>query len=147
MARLRLEVVTAERIVYSGDVDAVIAPGMDGQLGILPHHAPLLTLLQTGQLKARVGQEDTVVAVSGGFMEVLGDQVTVFADTAERADEIDLARAEEARRRAEALMQRKVDVLQFARAEAALRRSLARIKAAQQRRQGRSRPPRLPSSP
>jgi F-type H+-transporting ATPase subunit epsilon len=147
MASLRLEVVTADRVVYSGEVDAVVAPGVDGQLGILPHHTPLLTLLQTGQLKARVGEEEELVAVSGGFMEVLGDQVTVFADAAERAEEIDLARAEEARRRAEASMERKVDTLQFAKAEAALRRSLARIKAAQHRRQGRTRPPKLPSSP
>jgi F-type H+-transporting ATPase subunit epsilon len=88
-----------------------------------------------------------LMAVSGGFMEVLGNQVTVFADTAERAEEIDLARAQEARRRAEASMLRQADALQYAKAEADLRRSLARIKAARLLRKGRSRPPKLPSSP
>jgi len=134
VAKLVLEIVTAERLVYAADADMVLAPGIDGQLGILPHHAPLLTLLQAGVLKARNGAEEVSLAVSGGFMEVLADQVTVFADTAERAEEIDLARAEEARRRAEALMQRQVDALEFAAAEAALRRSLARIRVARQRR-------------
>lgn len=143
VARLELEIITAERLVYAGDVDVVLAPGIDGQLGILPHHTPLLVLLQAGELRARAGEEEMYFAVSGGVMEVLRDQVTVFADTAERAEEIDLARAEEARRRAEALVHRRVDVLDFARAEAALRRSLARIKVARHR---RTRHPSGPSS-
>ncbi len=136
MAKLRLEIATADRLVFSGDVDAVIAPGTDGQLGILPHHMPLLALLGPGELKGRMGDEVVCFAVSGGFMEVLPDQVNVFADTAERAEDIDLVRAEEARRRAEALLTRKTDILEFARAEAALRRALVRIKVASDRRRG-----------
>jgi F-type H+-transporting ATPase subunit epsilon len=141
LAKLRLEVVTAERLVFSGDVDAVIAPGTDGQLGILPHHMPLLALLSPGELRARQGDELVRFAVGGGFMEVLPDQVNVFADTAERAEEIDLARAEEARRRAEALLSRQTDTLEFARAEAALRRALVRIKVARDRRRSQRMPP------
>lgn len=143
MAKLRLEIVTADRLVFSGDVDEVIAPGTDGQLGILPHHMPLLALLGPGALKGKMGDELVCFAVSGGFMEVVSDQVNVFADTAERAEEIDLARAEEARRRAEALLSRRTDILEFARAEAALRRALVRIQVAKDRRRGQ----RIPRGP
>ncbi len=114
MAGLKLEIVTAQRLVYSDDADMVLAPGFQGQVGILPNHTPLLTLLEPGQLVVRKGQGEMSFAIGGGFMEVLGGDVTVFADTAERADEIDLARAQEARRRAEQLMQRHVDTLEFA---------------------------------
>ena len=134
MAKLRLEILTADRLVFSGDVDAVIAPGTDGQLGILPHHMPLLALLRPGEIRGRMGDEVVHIAVSGGFMEVLTDQVNIFADTAERAEDIDLVRAEEARRRAEALLSRQTDILEFVKAEAALRRALVRIKVAGHRR-------------
>jgi F-type H+-transporting ATPase subunit epsilon len=140
MANLRLEIVTTERVVYSGNVDVVLAPGANGQLGILPNHAPLLATLQAGDLIARIGTEELWFAIAGGFMEVMSNQVMVLADAAERAEEIDLARAEAARQRARALLQRKVDALEFVRAEAALRRSLARIKAARHRRRGARRP-------
>jgi F-type H+-transporting ATPase subunit epsilon len=132
MATIRLEVVTAERVVYADDVDMVIAPGIEGQLGILPRHAPLLTSLDYGELRIKkAGKEDESLAIGGGFMEVLPDRVTVLADSAERAEEIDLERAEAARRRAaERLKQRRVEDVDFARAEAALRRSLARLKVA-----------------
>jgi F-type H+-transporting ATPase subunit epsilon len=133
--QLRLDIVTAERVVFSGDVDIVIAPGIEGELGILPRHAPLLTALNYGTLRARWGGEETSFAIGGGFMEVQPDHVTVLADSAERAEEIDLDRAEMARRRAEdrlrATAQSREDV---ARAEAALRRAVVRIKAAQTRR-------------
>jgi len=142
---LSLEVVTAQRLVYAGQVDAVQAPGVRGRLGILPHHTPLLTLLQPGELVARRGESETRFAVTGGFLEVFQDQVTVFADAAEPAEEIDLHRAEEARRKAQDLLLRKIDILEFARAEAALRRSLARIKVARWRRAGRTTAPKLPS--
>jgi F-type H+-transporting ATPase subunit epsilon len=132
---LKLDIVTVERLVYSEDVDMVIAPGIDGELGILPRHAPLLTALTYGELRVKRGNEEDSLAISGGFMEVQPDRVTVLADTAERAEEIDLERAEAARRRAEerlkALADDKVD---FARAEAALRRSLIRMKVAETRR-------------
>ena len=141
------EVVTAQRLVYEGEADVVLAPAVGGQLGILPHHTPLLTLLEPGQLVARKNGEETYFAVSGGFMEVLGNAVTVFADSAERGDEIDLSRAEEARRRAQERMQHQVQVLEFARAEAALRRSLARIRVARAKGKRKTRYPKLPSSP
>lgn len=142
MAQLRCEVITAERIVYQGDVDIVVAPGVVGQLGILPHHAPLITALGCGELILRCsGMEDEYVAISGGFMEVRPDHVTVLADSAERAEEIDEARAEAARVRAQQTMQQKRrEDVELARAEAALRRSTIRLKVAR-RRPGRGRPP------
>ena len=101
MSSIRLDIVTAERVVFSEDVDVVVAPGVEGQLGILPHHAPLMTTLQPGELRVKKGGEEFSLAISGGFLEVRPDRVIVLADTAERAEEIDVARAEEAKRRAE----------------------------------------------
>ena len=142
---LKLEIVTQERRIYSADdVDMVIAPGSEGELGILPHHAPLITALQEGVMRVkRAGGEEEILAIHGGFMEVLPDHVTVLADVAERAEEIDMARAEEARQRAEELMQQHhEDKTDYARAEAALRRSSLRLKAASRRRKrGPSAPP------
>lgn len=131
---LSLEIVTAERVVYADQVDMVVAPGADGQLGIRPHHASLFTLLQPGELLIRKGGEEIDLAVSGGFLEVHRDKVTVLADTAERVDEIDLARAEAAMARARALLaeKRTTQDLQFA--EAALRRSAVRLQVARRRR-------------
>jgi len=134
MATFRLEIVTAERMVYSDDVTALIAWGVQGQLGILPHHAPLMTMLQPGDLLIRKDKEEEVLAVSGGFLEVRPDKVIVLADACERADEVDIVRAEEAKRRAQETMKAGPLTADAAAAEAALRRSLARIKAAQRRR-------------
>jgi F-type H+-transporting ATPase subunit epsilon len=132
MSSLKLDIVTAERVVYSEDVDIVIAPGVEGQLGILPHHAPLMTMLQAGELVARKGGQEQIMAISGGFLEVRPDRVIVLADQAERAEEIDIARAEAAKRRAEERLKEKqgpsVDVAQ---AEAALRRATARLTVAE----------------
>ena len=137
MATVRLDIVTAERVVYSEDVDVVVAPGVDGQLGILPHHTPLMTTLQAGELRARTGGEEFFLAISGGFLEVRPDRVIVLADSAERAEEIDIARAEEAKRRAEERLSRPIPGVDMARAEAALRRSLIRIRVAEGRRKRR----------
>ncbi len=132
---MRCEVITAERVVFQGDVDLVVAPGVEGQLGILPHHAPLMTALTWGELTLRrSGQEDEFIAIGGGFMEVGPDRVIILADSAERAEEIDIARAEAARQRAEAIMaQKRREDEDFARAEAALRRSVTRLKVARRR--------------
>ncbi len=132
---MRCEVITAERVVFQGDVDMVIAPGIEGQLGILPHHAPLMTALTYGELTLRrSGQEDEFIAIGGGFMEVGPNHVTILADSAERAEEIDIAQAEAARQRAEAIMaQKRREDVDFARAEAALRRSTVRLKVARHR--------------
>src|SRR4030042_724434 len=101
MPKLKLDIVPAERVVYSEEVDAVIAPGVEGQLGILPHHAPLMTTLQAGELRVKRGGGEDSLAISGGFLGVGPDRVIVLADSAERAEEIDVARAEAAKRRAE----------------------------------------------
>ncbi len=137
MPRLRLDIVTAERLVLSTEVDSLVAPGVDGELGILPRHAPLLTMLQPGDLRLRIGGEQQDIAISGGFLEVLPDHVTVLADTAERADEIDAERAQQALDRASALLreQRPTEAADLATAVAALRRSQVRLKVARKRRQ------------
>ena len=104
MASMRLDFVSQDHMVFSGDVTEIMAPGIEGELGILPRHAPLITVLAPGEVQVkREGQDDLFFAVSGGWMEVLPNQVTILARTAERSDEIDLKRAEEARIRAEEL--------------------------------------------
>lgn len=131
MSTIRCEIVTAERIVFSDDVSMVIAPGIEGELGILPRHAPLMTALTEGELTVRrPGQEEVHMAVSGGFMEVRPDRVTILADAAERAEEIDLERAEAARRRAQELLTGRPPGVDLVRAEHALRRSQVRLKVA-----------------
>jgi F-type H+-transporting ATPase subunit epsilon len=137
MPKIRFEIVTAERVVYSEDVDVVVAPGIQGQLAILPHHAPLMTMLQPGELMVRKGTEEQSMFVSGGFLEVRGDKVVVLADAAERADEIDTARAEAAKRLAEERIGQYPAHMDHARAEAALLRSLMRLKVAEKGRKKR----------
>jgi F-type H+-transporting ATPase subunit epsilon len=137
VSKLKFEIVTAERMVYSDDVDIVIAPGIEGQLGILPGHAPLLTMLQPGELVVRREGEETAMFVSGGFLEVMQNRVTVLADIAERAEEIDISRAEEAKNRAEERLREHTPEMDLARAEAALRRSMMRLKIAEHRRKKR----------
>jgi len=128
---MKLDIVSAERLVYSDDVDMVIAPGAEGQLGILPHHAPLMTMLDPGELLVKKEGNELCLVVSGGFMEVRPDHIIVLADTAERAEEIDVSRAEEARRRAEENLQQTASGMDLEKAEAALRRSLIRLRAAE----------------
>jgi len=131
MPNLKLDIVTAERVVYSEEVDVLIAPGQEGQLGILPNHAPLMTILQAGELVVRRGGQEDTLAISGGFLEVRPDRVIVLADSAERAEEIDIERAEAARKRAEErLRDRKAVGLDELRASAALRRAIARLSVA-----------------
>ncbi len=137
MATTRLDVVTAEREVFSDDVDEVIAPGVEGQLGILPHHAPLMTTLLPGELLIKKGGEEFYLAISGGFIEARSDRIIVLADAAERVEEIDVARAEEAKRRAEEKLAEHVPGVDMAQAEAALRRSLARLHVVRRRRRRR----------
>jgi F-type H+-transporting ATPase subunit epsilon len=139
MPGIRLDIVTAERMVYSDDVDMVVAPGAEGQLGVLPHHTPLMTTLLPGELRIKKGAEEVSLAISGGFLEVRPDRVVVLADAAERAEEIDVDRAEEARKRArERLSQQRELGIDGARAEAALRRSLARLRVAETARRRRT---------
>lgn len=134
VTKIEFVILTAEREVYRDEVDMVIAPGIDGELGILPNHTPLMTALQPGgELRVRKDGEDYSMFVSGGFLDVMGGRVTVLADTAEREEEIDAARAEEAKRRAEERLAKRAEV-DAARAEAALRRSLMRLRVAEKRR-------------
>ena len=138
MATFKLELVTAERLVYSDDVSMVIAWGTEGQLSILPHHTPLITMLQPGELIIRKDDEESYLAVSGGFLEVRPEKVVILADASERADEIDIARAEDAKQRAGELMQAPTADSDAAAAEAALRRSLVRLRVAERSRRRRA---------
>jgi F-type H+-transporting ATPase subunit epsilon len=144
MATLRLDLVTAERMVYSDEVDMVIAWGLEGQLGILPHHAPLMTMLQPGELIIKKDNKEISMAVSGGFIEVRPDKVIVLADACERAEEIDIARAEEAKQRAKDLIKTSSKEIDTATAEGALRRSLVRLKVAEKIRHKRGQRQRNP---
>ena len=149
---LRVQIVTAEREVFAEDaVDMVVAPGADGVVGILPRHAPLLTTLLPGIIRIKKGGTEEAMSVGGGFLQVARDQVLILADTAERADEIDEARAEEGRRRARETLAESVRSGQRLVAETArfaLRREEARIHVARRRRgPGPQRPPPGPSDP
>ena len=132
---MNLEIITAERSVYSGEVDMVIAPGLDGQLGILPKHAPLMTVLKPGELTVKKsGEDDMYVAVSGGFMEVIGNRVSVLADACERSDEIDEARAELAMQRAQERLAQHGSDMELERAMSSLQRAQIRVNLARRRR-------------
>lgn len=134
MAVLQVEILTAERTVYSGGATMVLAPGVEGQLGILPNHAPLMTLLQAGELLLRTDSEEIFMAVTGGFLEVAANRVTILADACERAEEIDEERAAEARRRAQERLMSRGGGVDLERAVASLRRAEVRLKAARRKR-------------
>ncbi|HBH00990.1 MAG TPA: F0F1 ATP synthase subunit epsilon [Candidatus Rokubacteria bacterium] len=128
---LQLEIATPTRLAVSEAVDEVVAPGIQGYFGVLPGHAPFLTTLGIGEVMYRTGREEHYLAVSGGFAEVRNDKVIVLADAAERPAEIDRARAERARERAERrLSGRAQDEIDYARAAAALARALTRLQTA-----------------
>ena len=138
MAKLSVELVTAERrVVIEEDVDMLVAPASEGDVGILPRHAPLLTTLRPGTLKIKKDGAETDLAVSGGFLQVNQNRVLILADTAERAEEIDEQRAEEARRRAETALTeaaRGGSPAQVEAARATLRRELVRLNVVRRRR-------------
>jgi F-type H+-transporting ATPase subunit epsilon len=132
---LKVEIVTAERLVYSEEgVDEVVAPGIEGEFAVLPMHAPLLTMIKPGLMRIIKGGDETEMAITGGFLEVRGDRVTVLADAAERAEEIDISRAEEARRKAEHQLEDREAEVDLARVSAELQRALIRLKVAERRR-------------
>lgn len=131
---LLLEIVTPERLAFSDTVDAVNLPGIEGELGILPHHAPLVSMLGVGELRIRRGGEEESFAIVGGFLQVRPDKVVVMAETADMASEIDLERAQHAKREAEqALEGARADVVDLAAARAALQHALLRIRVAERR--------------
>lgn len=134
---LQLEIVTSEHTVFSGEADMVTVPGGGGVMGVLPNHAPVLSTLRAGELRIKIGNDVHEFAIGGGFVDIHDNKVIILADSAERADEIDIARAEAARARAEDLLKNpppnKEDLYKL---EAALRRSRIRLQVGQR---GRSR--------
>jgi F-type H+-transporting ATPase subunit epsilon len=134
MAKLNVELVTSEGRVLSQEADFVLAPGAAGDLGVLPHHRPLLTPLRTGEVMVRNEGVEEYLFVSGGFLEVLPDRVVILADAAERAEDIDQARAEAARRTAEEVLAENAG---DAMAAAKLERALYRLRVAEVRRRRR----------
>ena len=131
---LQLDIVTPERLAYSDEVDGVVLPGSEGELGVLPNHAPLVSTLGAGELRLRKGGEEESFAIVGGFLQVLPDKVVVMAETADLASEIDLATAQEARRQAEQTLEGGyVEGADLAAARAALQTALLRIRVAERR--------------
>ena len=129
-----LEIVTPERLAYSDEVDAVVLPGSEGEMGVLPHHAPLVSTLGVGELRFRKGGIEESFAIVGGFVQVRPDKVVVMAETADMASEIDLERAQEARREAErALESGYHEGADLSAARAALQQALLRIRVAERR--------------
>ncbi len=145
---LKVEIVTAESVVYSEEgVDRLIVPGVEGELGVLTLHAPLLTMIQPGVMRIVKGEDEVEMAITGGFIEVRDNRVTILADAAERAEEIDVERAEEARRRAQHLLEEREVEVDLVRAQAELAGALARIKAVERRRRRRGGVPPGPPRP
>lgn len=142
---IRCEIVSQDRLVFEGDADIVIVPGSLGEMGILPGHAPLLSALEMGVIRVKMDQEEEVFTVTGGFIEVQPDIVTIMADAAENVEEIDVQRAQQAMERAQRLLDEysDEDTENYLRIQAALRRSNLRLKTADlyRRRGRRSRPP------
>lgn len=131
---LQLEIVSPERLAYTDQVDMVVVPGIDGQLGILPNHTRLISALGIGELRIKKGGTEQTLLISGGFVEVRPDKVIVMADLAEHSDEIDEARAAEARRQAEEELEAAKDPIDIARVRASLQTALMRERIATRRR-------------
>lgn len=128
---IKLELVTPERLLVSEEVDEVIAPGYEGEFGVLPDHTPFLVILSIGVLRYRKSNQEWKIAVGGGFAEVTSDRVVILADVAEKADEIDVDRARRAHERAEnALKDLAMDDALYRKMSSALQRSIARMSAA-----------------
>jgi F-type H+-transporting ATPase subunit epsilon len=132
---LLLEIVTPEKLAYSETVDAVNLPGIEGELGVLPHHAPLVTMLGVGELRIRRGGIEESFAIAGGFLQVRPDKVVVMAETADMASEIDIEKAQEAKRAAERILEgaAQTEAADLSAARAALERALLRIRVAERR--------------
>lgn len=139
---IRCEIVSQDRMVFEGDVDIVVLPGSAGEMGILPHHAPLLTTLNYGVIKVRTKDKEEIFTVAGGVAEIQPDIVTVLADAAENIKEIDLDRAEAARKRAKDAIEKGIpaDTDNYLAIEAALRRSNLRLDAVRRYRKASTRP-------
>jgi F-type H+-transporting ATPase subunit epsilon len=143
---MQIAVVTGEREIYRGEAEEVIVPGVEGELGILPHHAALLTALKPGEMRIKLGSAQDDLFVSGGFLEVYNNTVTVLADAAEHAEDIDHARAQEARRRSQERLAEVKDERERALASGALERAIVRLHIIETTRRRSNRRIRLPSS-
>jgi F-type H+-transporting ATPase subunit epsilon len=131
---LQLEIVTPEKLAFQDEVESVVLPGSEGELGVLPHHAPLISTLGAGELRLRKGGQEESFAIMGGFLQVLPDKVVVMAEMADMASEIDLEKAQDARRKAEqALESGYVEGADLSAARAALQAALLRIRVAERR--------------
>lgn len=126
---LKLEIVTPDKLVLSESVDYVGAPGFEGEFGVLPNHIPFLSALQIGNLYYKKDGKAHYVFLSGGFADVSDNKVTILAESAERAEEIDIERARKAKERAEARLAQHKEKMDYIRAQAALQRALARLRA------------------
>jgi F-type H+-transporting ATPase subunit epsilon len=138
---IRCEIVSQDRTVFQGEADMVLLPGTDGEMGILPHHAPLLTTLKYGIIRVRAHGQESVFTVAGGFAEIQPDLITILADAAENVEEIDVSRAEAARKRAEESLAKGIpaDSDSYLMMEAALRKSNLRLDAVRRYRHGPAR--------
>jgi len=133
--KFHLEIITPEKVVFSGRVNMVVVPGTQGVIGVLPQHIPLFSKLKAGELKiTREGKKTVYMALAGGFIQVEPNQVTILADTAERAESISEAKAIEAKKKAESLLNKKISNIDFVKAEASLRKALAELKVVRKRR-------------
>ncbi|MFH0930262.1 MAG: F0F1 ATP synthase subunit epsilon [Candidatus Moraniibacteriota bacterium] len=130
--KIKFKIVTPEKTVYEAEIDQITLPTQDGEITVLPNHISLISVLQAGELVAKKDGEEIAMAVSGGMIEVRKNEITILADTAERAEEIDVKRAEEARERAEKLKDEKIrmDETEYAAVAALMERNLARIRVA-----------------
>ena len=147
---IRCEIVSQDRLVFEGDADIVVLPGTSGEMGILPNHAPLLSTLGVGVIKVRLGGQEEVFTATGGVVEVQPDIVTILADASENVEEIDIVRAEAAKKRAEDLLAEGPpadDIDSYLALEAALRRSNLRLEAVKRFRAGRARIPQVERQP
>ncbi|MEA2088412.1 MAG: F0F1 ATP synthase subunit epsilon [Patescibacteria group bacterium] len=136
MKTIKFEIVTPEKTVLKEEINQITIPTKDGEITVLPNHIPLVSILVPGEIIIKKGNEEFSMSVSGGFVEVLVDKVVILADTAERAEEIDEKRAEEARKRAEKIKKEKtVDSREFAALSTKIEKELARIKVARKRKQ------------
>lgn len=142
--KLQLEIVTPLKTVYKEGVDEIVVPTINGQITILPQHVGLLTKIQPGELLIKNNSSLQSIAITGGFIEVANNKVTILADYAVRSEDIEVAKVDEARKRAEMLLKEKLEVRDFAKAEGELRRTLLELKVAHRR---KSRKPMPETSP
>ncbi|MDD5342313.1 MAG: F0F1 ATP synthase subunit epsilon [Patescibacteria group bacterium] len=139
MAKINFQIVTPERVVYNDEIDQVSLPTPMGEITVLPHHVPLITALSAGELRVKKGTDEVPMAISAGFAEIQPNKVVVLAETAERAEEIDIERAKEAHQKAEELLKtRRTDQKEFAAVMSKIEKELARLRVAERHRTKRA---------